>query len=32
VSRVVADLLADGRIEAIFDRYRVPFFRPFADR
>jgi ABC-type amino acid transport substrate-binding protein len=32
VSRAVADLLADGRIEAIFDRYRVPFFPPFADR
>jgi ABC-type amino acid transport substrate-binding protein len=32
VSRAVADLLADGRIEAIFDRYRVPFFAPFADR
>jgi ABC-type amino acid transport substrate-binding protein len=32
VSRAVGDLLADGRIEAIFDRYRVPFFPPFADR
>ena len=32
VSRVVSDLLADGRIKAIFDRYEVPFFAPFPDR
>ena len=32
VSRAVADLLAQGRIEAIFDRYGVPFFPPFTDR
>jgi polar amino acid transport system substrate-binding protein len=31
VSRAVDQLLADGRIEAIFDRYRVPFFPPFAE-
>jgi polar amino acid transport system substrate-binding protein len=32
VSRVVGELLADGRIEAIFDRYAVPFHPPFAER
>jgi len=32
VSRVVGDLLAEGRIKAIFDRYGVPFFPPFTDR
>jgi polar amino acid transport system substrate-binding protein len=32
VSRAVGDLLADGRIKAIFDRYGVPFFAPFPDR
>lgn len=32
VSRVVAELLTDGRIEAIFDRYAVPFFPPFTER
>jgi polar amino acid transport system substrate-binding protein len=32
VSRAVFALLAEGRIEAIFDRYRVPFFPPFIDR
>jgi hypothetical protein len=25
-------LLAEGRIEAIFDRYAVPFFPPFMER
>src|SRR6185312_4903618 len=30
VSRAVGDLLAEGRIKAIFDRYAVPFFPPFA--
>lgn len=29
VSRAVGDLLAEGRIKAIFDRYAVPFFPPF---
>ena len=32
VSRVVSDLLRAGEIEAIFNRYGVPFFPPFADR
>jgi polar amino acid transport system substrate-binding protein len=32
VSRAVGDLLAEGRIKAIFDRYEVPFFPPFTDR
>jgi ABC-type amino acid transport substrate-binding protein len=32
VSGAVADLLAEGRIKAIFDRYGVPFFPPFAGR
>jgi ABC-type amino acid transport substrate-binding protein len=31
VNRAIADLLAEGRIEAIFDRYRLPFFPPFTD-
>jgi polar amino acid transport system substrate-binding protein len=31
VSRAVDGLLAEGRIEAIFDRYAVPFFPPFAE-
>jgi len=32
VSRAIGDLLADGRIKAIFDRYGVPFFAPFTER
>jgi len=32
VSRAVVDLLAEGRIKAIFDRYGVPFFAPFTER
>jgi len=32
VSRAVGDLLDDGRIKAIFERYGVPFFAPFTDR
>jgi polar amino acid transport system substrate-binding protein len=32
VSRAVDELLAEGRIKAIFDRYAVPFFPPFAER
>jgi ABC-type amino acid transport substrate-binding protein len=32
VNRAVSELLADGRIKAIFDRYGVPFFAPFPDR
>ena len=32
VNRVIEDLLAEGRIKAIFDRYGLPFFPPFADR
>jgi len=32
VNRVVGDLLAEGRIKAIFDRYALPFFPPFKDR
>jgi polar amino acid transport system substrate-binding protein len=32
VNRVVGDLLAEGRIKAIFDRYGLPFFRPLEDR
>jgi ABC-type amino acid transport substrate-binding protein len=32
VNRVVGDLLAEGRIKAIFDRYGLPFFPPFTDR
>jgi polar amino acid transport system substrate-binding protein len=32
VSRVVGELLAEGRMKAIFDRYAVPFFPPFAER
>lgn len=32
VSQAVSDLLSEGRIKAIFDRYAVPFFPPFADR
>jgi ABC-type amino acid transport substrate-binding protein len=32
VNRVVGDLLAEGRIKAIFDRYELPFFTPFNDR
>ena len=32
VNRAVGDLLAEGRIKAIFDRYGVPFFPPFTDR
>ena len=32
VNRAVGDLLAEGHIKAIFDRYGVPFFAPFADR
>jgi polar amino acid transport system substrate-binding protein len=31
VNRAIADLLTEGRIEAIFDRYRLPFFPPFTD-
>jgi len=31
VNRAIADLLAEGRIEAIFDHYRLPFFPPFTD-
>jgi polar amino acid transport system substrate-binding protein len=31
VNRAIADLLAEGRIEAIFDRYRLPFFPPFTN-
>lgn len=32
LSRAIGDLLHSGRIEAIFDKYGVPFFPPFADR
>jgi len=32
VNRVVGDLLTEGRIKAIFDRYALPFFRPLKDR
>jgi polar amino acid transport system substrate-binding protein len=32
VSRVIGELLAEGRIEAIFGRYAVPFYPPFAER
>ena len=32
VNRAVGDLLAEGRVKAIFDRYGVPFFPPFTDR
>ena len=32
VSRAVSALVAEGRVEAIFDRYGVPFFPPFIDR
>ena len=32
VDRVIDDLLAEGRIKGIFDRYGVPFFAPFTDR
>jgi polar amino acid transport system substrate-binding protein len=32
VSRAVEELLAEGRIKAIFDRYAVPFFPPFMER
>ena len=32
VNRVVDDLLADGRIKAIFNRYGVPFYAPITDR
>ena len=32
VNRALGDLLADGRIKRIFDRYGVPFFPPFANR
>jgi ABC-type amino acid transport substrate-binding protein len=32
VNDALADLLAQGRIKAIFDRYRIPFFPPFAAR
>ena len=31
-SRAIGDLLAEGRIKAIFDRYGVPFFAPFTER
>jgi polar amino acid transport system substrate-binding protein len=31
VNRAIADLLAEGRIKPIFDRYRLPFFPPFTD-
>lgn len=32
VNRALDDLLVDGRIKAIFDRYGLPFFPPFTDR
>jgi len=32
LTRAIGDLLRSGRIEAIFDKYGVPFFPPFADR
>jgi polar amino acid transport system substrate-binding protein len=32
LTHAIGDLLHAGRIEAIFDRYGVPFFPPFADR
>ena len=32
VNRAVGDLLAEGRVKAIFDHYGVPFFPPFTDR
>jgi ABC-type amino acid transport substrate-binding protein len=32
VNRAIGELLAEGRIKAIFDRYAVPFFDPFVDR
>ena len=31
VNRASADLLAEGRLKPIFDRYRLPFFPPFTD-
>jgi len=31
-SRAIGDLLAEGRIKAIFDRYGVPFIAPFTER
>jgi hypothetical protein len=32
VSRAIGDLLTEGRIKAIFDRYGVPFIAPFTER
>jgi polar amino acid transport system substrate-binding protein len=32
VSRAVGDLLREGRIAAIFEKYRVPFYPPLIDR
>jgi polar amino acid transport system substrate-binding protein len=32
VDRAVGELLAEGRIKAIFDHYGLPFFPPFTDR
>jgi hypothetical protein len=32
LTRAIGDLLGSGQIEAIFDKYGVPFFPPFADR
>ena len=32
LTRAIGDLLHAGRIEAIFDKYGVPFFPPLADR